>query len=85
MNAPAPRPEAVPFLPVLDEPNDATVFRCGLCGARFTHGTMVCGSCPLHAGCDVVKCPECGFQFPRASRIVEWVRALARRVRKVAR
>ena len=34
-----------------DEPDDlATSFSCPLCGGRFTHGTLVCGSCPLNAG-----------------------------------
>jgi hypothetical protein len=71
-----PNPESVPFVPVTIAPRDATEFQCSLCGARFTHGTLVCGSCPMNAGCEVVKCPSCGFQAPRRSRIVD----LARRV-----
>ena len=51
-----------------------TPFRCGLCGARFTHGAQVCGACPLRNACDVVQCPSCGYQFPRESRIVNWLR-----------
>jgi Fe2+ transport system protein FeoA len=58
-----------------------TLFTCLLCGARFTHGGQVCTSCPFAAGCDVVACPRCGYQFPRSSRLVEWVRALGRRLR----
>ena len=50
-----------------------TVFTCALCGARFTHGDRVCGACPLHAGCDLVRCPNCGYQFPRSSRLLDWV------------
>lgn len=80
MKVSAPSPETAPFLPLAGSARGATVFRCALCGARFTHGTMTCASCPLHAGCDVVKCPECGYQFPRSSRLVEWARAIARRV-----
>jgi hypothetical protein len=60
-----------------------SVFRCGLCGLRFTHGGRVCGACPLGSACDLVRCPGCGYQFPRGSRTVEWLRgwwrALARR------
>ena len=69
-------PEIVPFVPKLDEHSDATEFTCSLCGAHFTHGTLVCVSCPLNAGCEVVKCPSCGFQSPRRSRIVDAVRRL---------
>ena len=71
-----PNPEIVPFVPKLDERSDATEFTCSLCGAHFTHGTLVCVSCPLNAGCEVVKCPSCGFQSPRRSRIVDAVRRL---------
>ena len=72
----ATHPDTVPFVAAKSAPGDATEFQCSLCGARFTHGTLVCGSCPLNAGCEVIKCPSCGFQAPRRSRIVD----LARRV-----
>jgi hypothetical protein len=54
----------------------ATAFTCGLCGRPFTHAGRACRPCPLRAGCDLVQCPHCGFQFPRASRVVEWARRL---------
>ena len=57
-----------------------TVFQCGLCGLRFTHGGRVCGACPIGAGCDLVRCPGCGYQFPRGSRTVEWLVGWFRRV-----
>ena len=69
-------PAIVPFVPKTDERGDATEFTCSLCGARFTHGTLVCVSCPLNAGCEIVKCPSCGFQSPRRSRLVDLVRRL---------
>lgn len=69
-----PRPDLVPFVASDTLPQEASAFQCTLCGTRFTHGTLVCGSCPLHAGCDVVKCPSCGFQVPRRSRIVDIAR-----------
>lgn len=58
---------------------EATVFHCGLCGTDFSHGEEVCGRCPLHAGCDLVKCPRCGYQFPRRSRVIDWGRTLLAR------
>lgn len=71
-----PLPETTPFVPIRDAKDEVTAFSCPLCGGHFSHGTLVCGSCPLNAGCEVVKCPFCGFQMPRRSRIVD----LARRV-----
>lgn len=71
-----PNPEFVPFVPKQDASSEATEFTCSLCGARFTHGTLVCVSCPLNAGCEVVKCPSCGFQSPRRSRVVDAIRRL---------
>jgi hypothetical protein len=74
----APGPEAVPFVSKEGRGGDATAFACPLCGARFTHGTLVCQSCPLNAGCEVVKCPSCGYQFPRRSRILDFAKRLFR-------
>ena len=71
MNAPA--PSGVEFTPAADPAADGTLFACPLCGGRFTHGAQVCGGCPLAHGCDVVQCPHCGHQFPRSSRIVDWL------------
>lgn len=68
-------PDRTPFVP-LGTADDATAFSCPLCGGHFSHGTLVCGSCPLNAGCEVVKCPSCGYQFPRRSRIVDLARRM---------
>ena len=67
--------ELTPFVAKADDAaRAATEFTCSLCGTRFTHGTLVCGSCPMNAGCEVVKCPSCGFQSPRRSRIIDWAK-----------
>jgi hypothetical protein len=71
-------PAQLPFLPVAGA-TEATTFDCPLCGGRFSHGLQVCGACPLNAGCALVRCPNCGYQFPRTSSLVEWGRRLARR------
>jgi len=70
----------VPFTPLRDAPDGATVFTCALCGERFTHGGQGCGTCPLHTGCDVISCPGCGHSFPRSSRVVGWVRRVLSRI-----
>lgn len=72
-----PRPEDLPFLPAQGGVS-ATLFTCALCGARFTHGELVCGRCPMSNSCDIVQCPHCAYQFPRESRLVAWLRRLLR-------
>ena len=69
-----PAPDLVPFHPIEEAAPEATAFECPLCGGRFSHGTLVCGACPQNAGCEVIKCPSCGYQFPRRSRIVDIVK-----------
>ena len=62
-----------------------TPFACALCGLRFTHGGQVCASCPITQGCEeLVRCPRCGYQFPRGSRTLAWVQRLWRRLRGAA-
>ncbi len=58
-------------------PTDTPV-QCTVCGLKFTQGARaVCPHCPLqHAGCCFVKCPNCGFDIPQKSRILEWLRKL---------
>ena len=69
-----PRPLA--FAP--DEDADKA-FACALCGLRFTHGGQVCASCPITHGCEeLVRCPRCGYQVPRGSRLVDWLERLFR-------
>jgi hypothetical protein len=74
--------ETIPgaFLPAGESPR-GTVFHCGLCGAAFTHEGRVCSACPLGASCDLVRCPGCGFTFPRGSRITDWARRFWSRLR----
>ena len=78
-----PDPASLTFLPVAGE-TSATTFDCPLCGGRFSHGLQVCGSCPLNQGCALVRCPNCGYQFPRTSSLVELGRKLVRRMRRNA-
>jgi predicted amidophosphoribosyltransferase len=76
------RPEEAPFVPLPAHPDSGDVFTCALCGNRFTHAGLVCGTCPMQTGCALVRCPNCGFQFPRTSRIVEAFRGLLGRFRR---
>jgi len=53
-------------------------YRCGLCSHEFAEGSeTLCGSCPMHRGeCGLVKCPQCGYEFPTGSRVVHWIRKI---------
>jgi hypothetical protein len=74
--------DGAPFAPLGDGAATGTVFRCALCGTRFTHGGRTCGSCPLAAGCELISCPRCGHGFPRRSVLAEWLRRLVGRARR---
>ena len=53
--------------------------RCPLCGAGMGSGTAGCANCPLAFSCDLLRCESCGYQFPRASKLMAWARRLLRR------
>ncbi len=40
--------------------------RCTFCGHEFTpeEGSRGCASCPVKAGCKMVKCPRCNYEIP---------------------
>jgi hypothetical protein len=58
----------------------AAAKRCALCGARYERGVETCGGCPLHAGCAIECCPNCGYSSPKSSRLVDlWRRFRAGR------
>lgn len=52
--------------------------QCPVCGCTFTQGaTSACTRCPLrHGDCGFVKCPNCGFDIPHKSHIVEWFKKI---------
>lgn len=53
--------------------------QCPLCGAGIAGGGSGCASCPLAWNCDLLRCPRCGYQFPRGSRLLVWAKRLLRR------
>jgi Fe2+ transport system protein FeoA len=61
----------------------ALSFSCPLCGYAFDPATNAgCASCPLHSGCQIVCCPNCGHSTvdPRESRLARWATALLGRL-----
>jgi hypothetical protein len=42
----------------------ATTVTCPLCGLTFDPaGHIACASCPLQRGCQLVCCPNCGYEL----------------------
>ncbi|OGB90108.1 hypothetical protein A2625_04775 [candidate division WOR-1 bacterium RIFCSPHIGHO2_01_FULL_53_15] len=57
--------------------------KCPLCGKEFEFSREVCSNCPLHAGgCDLIKCPNCGYEFPKGSKLVDFFAKLFKPRRK---
>ena len=75
------RPDEAPFAS-LPAHGAGTVFLCALCGNSFTHSGLVCGTCPMQTACALVKCPNCGYQFPRSSAVVDFFRRTLYRLRR---
>jgi rubredoxin len=56
------------------------MIECSMCGHSFTpeEGAACRSGCPV-AGCGMVTCPSCAFEFPPASKLVTFVTNLVRR------
>jgi len=59
------------------------MMECPFCGYRFDENSTgdTCQGCPLHDKCNLAKCPNCGYEMPRESRLLKALRALKRRVK----
>lgn len=55
---------------------------CPVCGGELTDAVTRCSSCPLHGGCSMVCCGNCGYETvaPR-STLVDLFKRLTRRRR----
>ncbi len=43
---------------------------CPLCGHKYDASKAVCHtSCPLGASCNLICCPNCGYQVPNEDRM----------------
>lgn len=46
--------------------------KCPLCGYQFEEEDVVaCKGCPLFKGCNMVRCPNCGFETPAEPKLVK--------------
>lgn len=60
-------------------PAAGAALTCAMCGQGFDpDASPACTACPLHAGCNLVCCPHCGYETidTRRSRLAGWAAAL---------
>jgi hypothetical protein len=53
-------------------------FQCPLCGIDFT-GKGCQHSCPIAKGCQMIRCPRCGYEFVCDSKFIGLLRRLLSR------
>ncbi len=53
------------------------IIQCSLCSWEFsTEEGEVCASCPMAGSCNMIRCPNCGYEFPDPSKgLSGWFRA----------
>ena len=49
---------------------------CVFCNHEFDEETagVSCKTCSLMGGCKRVKCPRCGYESPKETGVVKWIR-----------
>lgn len=60
--------------------------KCGLCSQEIDEkkGRSTCDGCPFAKNCDMIKCPNCGFDNPVEPKWVERVKNFFKRRAKNA-
>ncbi|KAF0133592.1 MAG: hypothetical protein FD145_1208 [Candidatus Saganbacteria bacterium] len=56
--------------------------KCALCGKEFKKEEAACSNCPFHGQCELIRCPNCGYEFVNESRIVNFFLRLFKKRRK---
>ncbi|MFX0092708.1 MAG: hypothetical protein ACFFBD_13180 [Candidatus Hodarchaeota archaeon] len=59
--------------------------KCGLCGYSFTSQDCVkiCKACPSFMQCNLIKCPNCGYEFPPLETIAgRLLKAITSKIKK---
>ncbi len=53
---------------------------CPVCGGELREHVSGCSTCPMHSGCEMVCCENCGYEtvVPR-SKVIDFVRRLFQR------
>lgn len=47
--------------------------KCPLCGLEFKeeYGQSACKGCAISKSCDLIKCPNCGYEIPREPSFIK--------------
>jgi Fe2+ transport system protein FeoA len=53
-------------------------YECPLCSTDF-EGATCHSNCPMSNGCDMVRCPRCGYEFVESGRVLDMLRRWIRR------
>ncbi|MHA2298252.1 MAG: hypothetical protein ACXADA_19665 [Candidatus Hodarchaeales archaeon] len=59
--------------------------QCGLCGFTFTRGesTKACKACSSFMKCNLLKCPNCGYEFPNPETATgRLIKSIARKIKR---
>jgi hypothetical protein len=65
--------------PISETQATAALMTCPMCGTRFDPAAHVaCQACPLNRGCQLVCCPQCGYEMvdARQSFLARWAARL---------
>jgi hypothetical protein len=54
--------------------------KCPLCGCEFKEGEglAACQGCPLAGACNMIRCPNCGYDIPKEPRLIRALKAWRR-------
>jgi len=55
--------------------------KCPLCGYEFNENDAgaTCKGCPMSGGCNMVKCPNCGYDLPGESKLLKVLKSWRRK------
>ena len=53
-------------------------YECPLCGTDFERADCR-SSCPMSHGCEMVRCPRCGYEFVESGKLADMLRRWIRR------
>jgi len=55
---------------------------CGFCGTSFvlSDAEAVCHNCPLAGACNLIRCPQCGYEMPPEAKLISRLKTLGRRL-----
>ena len=50
--------------------------KCALCGLEFDEkeGQRACTGCIMAKSCNLIKCPNCGYESPIESKLIKKIR-----------